>query len=44
MDGGAWNAAVHGVSKSTTGLATEEQQQILKYVLKVSLTSCGVVL
>ena len=40
----AWHAAVHGVSKSTTGLATEEQQQILKYVLKVSLTSCGVVL
>ena len=30
----AWHAAVHGVSKSPTGLATEEQQ-ILKYVLLI---------
>ena len=40
----AWHAAVHEVSKNPTGLATEEQQQILKYVLKVCLISCGVVL
>jgi len=29
MDRGAWRATVHGVSKESNNLVTEEQQQIL---------------